>query len=243
MKKFSIFNAYKIHDLEPERHVQAWFLTLFTFYSILFLSFDGQDLLTRILSQILYLFLEPAAPLTQISSNFLLHLCVYLPVSFIGYILSLSYSITYINKVTKKETRSALPNVLKKFFPLLIFAIISGGIYVISSFFMLIPYFIFMSMFYYVPVEIVFGERSLPEAMARSWHLTKGRKVFITASVITVTFLLRYLTQFAADSFASTSWAASLLLGFSYTFRDLASGRLNALLYLLHTGVIREREF
>ncbi len=240
--RFSIFNAYKIHELEPERHVQAWFLTLFACHSALLLSLQGQDLLTLILSEILHLLLEPAAPLPQLNSSYLVYAAAYSLVGFIGFMLAITYSITHINNMTKKESRSALPEVLKKFFPLLIFAIISGGIYVISSFFLMIPYFVYMSMFYYVPAEIVIGNKSLPEALAKSWRLTKGRKVFIAASVITVTFLLRYISQFIAGSFASTAWAASLIMGFSFALRDLVSGRLNALLYLLHTGVIRERE-
>jgi len=186
MKRFSIFNAYKIYDLEPERHVQAWFLTLFACYSAFLLSFNGQDPFSKILSELLYLFLEPAAPLPKISSKFLLYLGIYALISFTGFILSLSYSITYINKTINKETRSALPDVIKKIFPLFIFAVISSGIYVISSVFLMIPYFIFMSMFYYTPVEIVLGRRSLPDALKQSWRLTKKRKVFIAAGVISI---------------------------------------------------------
>ncbi len=239
---FSIFNSYKIYDLEPERHVQAWFLVLFSSYSALMMALNGIDLLTKALMEIMLWLSDATASLPEIKLDFILYLIAYPLVLFLADILSLTYAVTLITNKINKENRSSLPAVLRRILPLTIFSLISGGVHVLSMFLLEIPYFIFLAMFYYVPIEIVANKKSISRAMEDSWHLTKGKRLFILSSVIAITFFIRFAAQFFASLLASTAWAASLIMGFAFAFRILSAGRLNGLLYLLHNNIIEPKK-
>lgn len=237
MRKLNIFNAYKIHDLEPERHVQSWFLVLLIAYSALMMGLSGLDLQTQLLTQAIVWLLNPTAPLLEFDHRFYIYAIAYPLVLLAGFLLSTTYASTLIYNANHKESKSALPQVARRFFPLLIYALLIGGIHLLSIFLLEIPYFFFLSIFYYVPVEVVLEKRSLTEAMEQSYRQTKGRKLHIFASIIAVTFLIRFLSQFLVSTMAGSAWAGSLIMGFAFALRMLASGRLKGILYLTQKGI------
>ncbi len=237
MRRISVFNAYKFYELEPERHVQSWFLVLFLAYSALMMGLSGKDLQTRILLQITEWLLNPSLALPEIDPMFYVYMSLYPLVLLVGFILAVSYSATMVGNVLNNEKKSALPQVLRKIFPLTVFACISGGIHLLSILLLEIPYYFFMSAFYFVPLKLVSEQQSLSSAMEQSWSLTKGYKLQIFTSVIAVTFLLRFITQFLIGMLASSAWAGSLLMGFFFAFRTLASGRLNGIIYLSQLSI------
>ncbi|MGI6090355.1 MAG: hypothetical protein ACOYEL_03070 [Saccharofermentanales bacterium] len=237
MRRISVFNAYKFYELEPERHVQSWFFVLFLAYSALMMGLSGKDLQTRILLQITEWLINPSLALPEIDPIFYVYMSLYPLVLLMGFILAVSYAATMVGNVIRKEQKSALPQVLRKIFPLIIFSCICGGIHLLSILLLEIPYYFFMSAFYFVPLKLVLERQSLSKAMEQSWRLTKGYKLQIFTSVIAVTFLLRFLAQFLVGILASSAWAGSLLMGFFFAFRTLASGRLNGIIYLSQLSI------
>ena len=134
MRRISVFNAYKFYELEPERHVQSWFFVLFLAYSALMMGLSGKDLQTRILLQITEWLVNPSLALPEIDPIFYVYMSLYPLVLLMGFILAVSYAATMVGNVIRKEQKSALPQVLRKIFPLIIFSCICGGLISCQSF-------------------------------------------------------------------------------------------------------------
>jgi hypothetical protein len=221
-----VFDAMKIYEQKPELRVRLWFVTLLGLYgaSRLLPMFDPD--FTEFAERAVR-FVQGEEFLPVLSDAQIRFIIFYLLILAISAIAGADYLSLYLDGHTAEGSRVDG----RKAGRILLFSLMLGGIVVFSSTLLLIPFYLFLFAFYFVPAEIVHGNLPLSRAMQVSYRQTKGKRFPIGINVLFL-IALTNIAQSAVFAVAGTSrMSLALVGGFFFAWQSLSRARLIGILY------------